>query len=239
MVQAEKDTDNYLKVMEDCIYTNPLPLLQIQNSKIINIIDNYLPYSIGMEFECWKTENYNESNFTSIPDIMVVQVDSYEQRYRIPRGLKGMICLWNICIQLKLNSKLDLGSSNHYHFDFTDVSEEFRSNLVQDKNNCEYIINELVKWETAKDLSKKYKWIRFFNSLGTLELRIGEPSFDYNVIIKRLIQGSNISKILKKQYTPELRLKDINKELILLNSYKNLNEDSLNKEIIKNRIIKI
>lgn len=234
---AEKDTDNYLKVMEECIYTNPLPLLQIQNPKVIRYINNYIPYSIGMEFECWKATNYNINSFLNIPDILDVNTDICEQRYRIPSGIKGMVCLWNICIQLKLNSKLDLGSSNHYHFDFTDVN---RDEIETDENN-EFILNELETWGTALDLSKRSDWTRFFNSLGTLEIRIGEPSFDYHIIIKRLIQGSEISKKLKNQLTPEINIKNINKELALLKQHiaDGKEEEVRNKEIIKSRIIKI
>lgn len=233
----EKDIDSYLKVVGDCIYNNPLPLLSIQNPKILKYIDNYLPYSIGMEFECEQSNVYNKSNFKNIPDILDVEVDSGEQRYRIPKGLKGMVCLWNICIQLKLNSICDLYSSNHYHFDFTDVDRD----TIQTEENKRWVLKELESWGTALDLKQQNGWIRFFNCLGTLEIRIGEPTFDYKIIIKRLIQGSNISRKLKNEISPELLLSNINKELSLLKDYKQIveNDNLINKQIINSRIIKV
>lgn len=234
----EKDTDNYLKLIEEAIYKAPLSLLSISNENIKKFIRvNYLSYSIGMEFECYQNDNYSEKSFREIPNIIAVEVDNYEQRYRIPNGIEGLICLYNITIQLKLNSKIDLGSSNHYHFNFTDIDNKEALRTQENKN---YILSELVKWETAKDLSEQNSWIRFFNGLGTLEIRIGEPSFDYEIIVKRLIDGCRISRFIKNQSSPEEKLKNINQQLKQLNiTEKDLNEIDEYRKIINSRVIKL
>lgn len=227
MEVQENVTDNFKKI-EDMIYSYPLPLLNIKSKVILEAIDEFLPYSCGMEFECFMNdESFHKEIFERIPDIMEVIVDPSEQRYRIPKGLKGMVCLYNICEQMKIHSALDLRSSNHYHFDFTDIfinDITFKygdaicndNNSIINKENRNYILKELETWETATDLTKQENWIRFFNPLGTLEIRIGEPTFDYDIIIKRLIQGCKISKYIKDIYNAtyeEKRLIRLNQEL--------------------------
>lgn len=198
MVQEENVTAK-LKQIEEAIYSYPLSLLNITNKSLLDTIDDFLPYSIGMEFECHMKKSYNKKDFDSIPDIMAVNVDSSEQRYRIPSGLKGMVCLYHICNQMKINSMIDPGSSNHYHFDMTDVWDILPSYSDTNPSRQDYInpiLEELKTWGTALNYSLINSWYRW-NDLQTLEIRIGEPSFDYNVIINRLIQGSNITKRLK------------------------------------------
>lgn len=256
MVDIENVTDSEFANIEKLILEFPIPLLGIENSKILDAIDAYLPYSIGMEFECFQKGTYSENSFRNIPNIMDVQVDTNEQRYRIPKGLKGLVCLYHICTQLKLNSDLDLRSSNHYHFDFTDIiyidnnNEIIHKGIVCDENK-DYILNELIKWETAKNLTQKENWIRFFNSpLCTLEIRIGEPTFEYEIIVKRLIDGCRISKYLKdwiKDNEQIEQLNRLNKELLKIEKEKLENNNSVypdkindeNNQIIKKRVFKI
>ena len=199
----EENLTDKLKQIEEAIYSYPLSLLNITNQSILNIIDDFLPYSVGMEFECHMKSTYDINNFKNIPDIISVSVDASEQRYRIPSGLKGMICLYNICTQLKINSAIDPGSSNHYHFDMTDVWDLLPNYHDSNPSRQDYInpiLEELKTWGTALNYSLINGWYRW-NNLQTLEIRIGEPSFEYNVIINRLIQGSNITKRLKAKLT--------------------------------------
>lgn len=185
------------ELLEEIIYRSPLTLLRINDKEVIKRINSYLPYSVGMEFECYKKDTYNQNTFKSIPDIMAVLIDSREQRYRIPSGIQGFMCLYNICSQMKNNSKIDLFSSNHYHIDLTDCKGLISSDFQ--KNNSEWIIEELKTWGTATDLSRAMlgSWYKY-NDLGTLEVRIGEPSFDYEVIVNRIIQASRIAKKIKE-----------------------------------------
>lgn len=251
MKDQENDTDNFKKV-EEAIYSYPLPLLSIKNESIIKSIDEYLPYSVGMEFECFKKPSYKEIDFFTIPDIMDISTDSSEQRYRIPSGLKGLVCLYNISQALKKNSELDLSSSNHYHTDMTDVWEVLMKDEPPDDPTSlkptremfkEYIISELEKWGTAKDKSMSHGWHKF-NSLKTLEIRIGEPTFEYNIIVKRLIQCAKITKYIKDQLTKtdeEKRLMRLSIDLMNLESEENKSSEDINdiKSKIKQRTNKI
>lgn len=187
-------------LLKEGVLNSPLSLLAISEEKLIQEINDYLPYSIGMEFECHQKKIYNSLNFERIPDILDVNVDDSEQRYRIPNGLKGLVCLWNICEQLKLNSDLDMSSSVHFHFDMTEIYA--KENLIPKEllsKQTDWIIEELKKWQTALDYTNVYSWIRYFNALGTLEIRIGEPTFDYEILIKRVLDGCRITKQLKTE----------------------------------------
>lgn len=252
IVDIEKDTDSFFifkdendkKVkIEDLIYNYPLPLLSIysKSSLIDEGLDNYLPYSVGIEFECFKKDNYSIKAFKDIPYIMDVSIDVNEQRYRIPSGLKGLVCLYTLCNTLKEYSSIDLSSSNHYHSDMVDVWEE----LPQEKSKFEfnYIIEELKKWETAKNLSKAFygQWYKF-NDLKTLEIRIGEPSFEYSVIVKRIIDCARITKYLKTillNSNEEGRLSRLQSQLDSLKEDKTVEEQKDIKSIINNRSIKL
>jgi hypothetical protein len=225
-------------VLEDCIYNNPTPLLNIKNQYIIDIIDSYLPYSHGMEFECSQQSNYDEESFKKIPNIMEVKVDSYEQRYRIPSGLKGMVCLYDICNLMKDMSINNTESSTHYHTDLTDIWSEINvSGYRQQPKGYDYITESLKEWETAFDYSKTANWW-YFNDLGTLEVRIGEPTFDYNIIIKRLMQCSDLCKQIRNIVPNDYKLKQLQKQLQELNFFDELEIINQNQEIINNKIIK-
>lgn len=234
----ERDTDKYLKVLEEAIYSNPTPLLQIKNDNIITYINDFMPYSHGLEFECVMKKDYNKKAFLEIPDIMAIDVDKYEQRYRIPSGLKGMVCLYRISNLLKENSIVDLESSVHIHTDLTDV-ENYEQEICTTENR-EYIINQLIEWKTALNLSNKHGWIRFPNPLGTLEIRIGEPTFDYHILIKRVLQCSEITRHIKRTISIEERLEKLNKQLKELHVTSNDLEVFNNyQEIVNNKIIKL
>ncbi len=220
------------KLIEEMVYLSPLTLLVMKDEEDINIVNNYLPYSIGMEFECHKKENYNVDNFRKIPNILDVNVDNSEQRYRIPNGIKGLICLYNISEQLKINSLIDMGSSVHFHVDMTDCWKKVTDTFQ--KSNNTFIIDELKSWKTALNLdyATQGSWYKY-NCLQTLEIRIGEPTFDYNVLIKRIIQCCNIVKRLKDElevkYKPEFQRINGKEILEYINTYSFPSKDKLDK----------
>lgn len=233
--------------IEEAIFKLPHLLKDINNHEIIECINYLFPYSHGIEFECFKKNNYNIEKFESIPNIMAVSSDSTEQRYRIPSGLDGLICLYEVCKLMKECSKLDLSSSNHYHTDMTlfkeishihtDEARKFR------EDNDHWIIEELKLWETAFDYSKASlnSWYKY-NDLGTLEIRIGEPTFEYEIISKRLMKCASIVKRLTGlEGTKPLQLLKLRTQLELLSNKKVNKEIQENEiqQIIKNRIIKL
>lgn len=192
-----------LDSIEQLIYYNPKALLSIKSYKIIQSINDYLPYSVGIEIECNKLTNFNIDNFHNIENIMEVSCDNSEQRFRIPNNINGLICLYEISKQLKLNSELNLGSGIHYHIDMTDCFDLLTSEIIE--RNSEFILKELDTWNyngtfnnRLCNLNISHNWIRFQDSFKTAEIRIGEMTFDYNLLIKRIIHSCKIVKKLKE-----------------------------------------
>jgi hypothetical protein len=202
------------ELIEEGVYTSPLALLSIKDKQLINKINEYLPYSIGIEIECGKSPNFKLERFTNIPDILNVDIDSSEQRFRIPNGLSGLICLYNICNELKVNSELNLGSGHHYHIDMTYTYNLLSKEFIQ--TNEEWMLTELDTWEyigtynhRSIEFNYSHNWMRFQECFKTAEIRIGNMTFDYEVIVKRLIHAC---KIIRK-----LNLQLVQKENIVYN----------------------
>jgi len=231
------------ELIEESILTAPLALLNIKDSNTLDLINNYLPYSIGFEIECLKGPNFNEANYKSIPDLIHLECDSSEQRFRIPNGLKGLICLYNICEQLKVNSILNPDSGIHYHIDMTDCFKSITPHFVGKHSN--FILTELDTWNYQGTYNKRECkidercWVQFQRTFKTCEIRIGEMTFDYELLVKRMIHASKIVKKLKEDLrAPKVNFTDVDKEVIInylqnsgVNSHSNKLIDSLNEEI--------
>lgn len=240
-------------MIEDSIFENPIPLLNIKNSKLITKINNYLPYSSAFEVECMKKRNFNIESFTSIPDIMAVDCDSCEQRFRIPAGLKGLVCLYNIAEQLVLNSELNPESGIHYHVDCTDIWDYITDDIVD--KNAEWILKELDGWSPeyttvsrgvcGKGTLLYGGWLRF-NGLKTMEFRVGEMTFDYSILARRMIHCNDIRRrftIAALEGAEKLELVNLRKKL---EDMKKSREEapelvftSIAQEVIKSRIKRI
>lgn len=241
-----------VSLIEKALYSYPLALEKLNNPLIEKLMDYYLPYSVGFEIECNNIEDsFKIDNFENIPNILHVNCDFSEKRFRIDKGLKGIITLYNICLELPKNCSLNEDSGIHYHIDMTDVWENVNSEFVNKNNN--FIIKELIKWETAKDINSynakcfynNRGWVNFQPEFKTCEIRIGEMTFDYSLILKRMIDGCRIVRELKNQIgnKSELRIKRILKELEELeglDEIKNIIPSNIElKQIINKRIIKI
>lgn len=205
-------------IIEECVYNTPLVLLSLikKDSSLIDKINSYLPFSTGFEIECNMLESYDHDAFKKIPNILDVQVDTDEQRYRIPRGINGMICLYNICNQLKTHSSLNPLSGIHYHVDMSDCFKSLiPSTFVEESmkepnflNANQWILDELDKWNykgtynrRSLKIDTRNGWINFQSGFMTCEIRIGEMSFDYKLLIKRIIDANRIVSMLREKYT--------------------------------------
>lgn len=231
------------------IFNNPLPLLEIKNKNVISAINNYFPYSVGMEIECMHGINFNPEAFVNIPNIMDSQNSSpeYEQRYRVPRGLEGLVCLWNICEQLKLNCIYHEESGHHYHIDCTDV---YNSDFVTlAGKNSEWILNVLDTWGYTGSYNGR-RWGSYYrNNCGhkTLEFRCADMTFEYPIMVKRMISASNIVRKLKNIFSQGIEvieLENLQNHLKTLQKEKQEevitpNYSDLATEIIKSRIKRI
>jgi len=198
------NVNNLHKFIEDSVFKNPLPLLALtQHEYVIDKVNSYLPYSTGFEIECNNSKKYDIENFKRIPDIMHISYDSEEQRYRIPHGVLGIICLYNICQELKYNSELNPSSGIHYHVDLTDCFSHIDENFI--KSNEKWILEELDTWEytgtynpRSCGINSRKNWVNFQSGFKTAEFRIGEMSFDYELIFKRIHHCNLICRKIKE-----------------------------------------
>lgn len=211
--------------------------LSILDPDVIEVADYLLPYSVGFEIECFmKNEaTFPKKDFADIPNIMHTQIDSSEQRFRIPNGIEGLICLEDITLLLKQHSLLDPDSGIHYHIDCTDSYDMFNSELI--KTHEPWILLELEQWDYKGNYNKKRcafdgsaNWLRFQSSYKTAEFRIGEMTFEYSTILTRMIHACDIISRLKNYAVNEYVQKH---NPILQYKKENINE------ILTNRIEKI
>ena len=195
-------------MISDTIFENLMPLLHIKDSKIKKLIDDFLPFSTGFEVECDRKDSYDIQCFQDIPNIMEVASTHGEERFRVPSGLKGLICIWMICEQLEKNCLLS-SSGTHIHVDFTDCYHILTNDIV--KLNEKWMLEELDTWNYPGSYNKRGvnfcssthesymtgNWIRYQYFFKTLEFRICEMTFDYPVLIKRIIHANDIVRKLK------------------------------------------
>lgn len=195
---------------------SPLGLLSLPE-KLTSIADTMLPFSTGFEIECnlndellkriidgfWKSEITVDQLFRrAVPSLLDVNIDSGEQRFRISNGIQGFISLYQLCEVLKSYSTLNPASGIHYHVDFTKYFGHVNYDFIAENNN--WILKELDTWGYSGVYNKRQcsfdkKWLRYHCPNQTLEFRIGEMSFDYEVLVKRIIHANAIvTKLIKK-----------------------------------------
>ena len=248
---------SYFKELQRAIFEAPEVLKAIKNPTAIEYLNKLLPRRVGFEIECFKKNNFNINDFKSIPNIVDVDVDEFEQRFSIPPGVDGFVCLWNISNALIKNSQLNPDSGVHYHIDIS-KEYEFISDLIKKNDLIEKneILSELESWDykgtyNRKEIDSSFSWIRL-NSLKTLEFRIGEMTFNYEILLKRILHASKLTMRLLELNVTESRL--IGKEIESLsfqlerisNELKDINsmqtdefDWELINNVVKNRIKRI
>lgn len=178
---------------EDCLlFINPLLL----EDKWEEIALHYLPHDTGIEIECSLQEHYTKEVFNNIPNLVENLSTNDEQRFRIPSGLDGFKCLFNICEALKQNC-LYSQSGIHYHIDMRHVYNKLVTNSFI-CNTEKYVLNELESWDYKGTYNSKKVggWYRFQAGFQTIEFRIGEMTFEYPQMVKRICHGHYIVKML-------------------------------------------
>ena len=195
---------------------------------------HYLPYSTGFEIECNMKPGYRSDVFTNIPNIMEADINTYEQRFRIPEGLDGLKCLFEISSNLKEQALFNPDSGIHYHVDCTDVYKYFTSEFVE--KHEEWILNELDSWDYQGEYNARavkfnigHNWVRFQPTFKTMEFRLGNMTFEYEMLFKRITHANAIVK----------RLKDELLETIEIEEDQFGDYDFNEKDVLNTRIIKI
>ncbi len=206
---------------EGYIHYNPLLLLNVKNLDL-SIYDKYLPYSIGIEIE---TEYLKEAVLDEFNVIYLLRNSSSngELRFRIPNGLRGLICLYLLTIAIKRNCYFNESSGIHYHVDMTDSFHLINSHSIYTNKN--WILEELDTWQYKGTYNKRTTlldarcWVRYKSSYRTAEFRIGEMTFDYELLFKRISHCCSIVSKLKTnlRFKEELKFEPVNKEDVVTN----------------------
>lgn len=218
------DTEENINI-DTILKTIPLAL-DVEDKIVQKLALFYFPYSVGFEIE---TITSDIRIFDEIPYLMENKSSTNELRFRIPNGIKGIQCLFNISIYLKKYAELNLDSGIHYHIDCTDVYDLFTSDYIN--GYSEYILTELDKWKYKGTYNPRLcvfsgsrNWVRFKDTLKTMEIRIGEMTFDYELLFERIRHCNEIVRTLKdKLLVPVVTKYDKHKA----------------NKIVSNRIIKI
>lgn len=201
------------KMMREAVKQSPSSLLSLP-SALQEEVNQMFPYSIGIEVEAFFKENQLAHFFLvndlklKFPEIIDVNCDTHEQRFRIPSGIKGLICLEAICNFMKDYMKLNPGSGIHYHIDFSEMKfwSEFLGPDHVIVNNQKWILQSLKSWNYTGhfnnwSVSTIKTAVKFHTLYKTVEVRIGEMTFDYELIVKRILHLQNIAKKLKWNIT--------------------------------------
>lgn len=203
------------KMVREAVKQCPLPLLHIKEKNLIKCAEDMLPYSVGIEIECHRNMcGFSQICKETIPELIAVKCDDNEIRVRIPNGIKGMIALYRFADFLKENAALNPLSGVHYHIDFTDIPKvDFLNLLRKHYGTKSFILKSLKSWGykgTYNEwlVSQDKSAVRFHCTYQTLEFRIGEMTFEYELLMKRILNCQNISKALKSSLKSSHPTKD-------------------------------
>lgn len=200
------------KVMRGMVYSNP-SLLPTLPKNLVYQADQMMRRSVGIEIECQQKNEYSSYEvgeiLRKIPGVMASDVDSGEKRFRIISGSQGMIALYKICDALKQTCLLNPQSGIHYHIDFS-WSNYWK---VYSYNTREYFLQTHEFWilkalESWNYTGKYNEWkvsqgktaVKFHDIYNTIEFRIGEMTFDYEVMIQRILHAQRIVEAIDKKF---------------------------------------
>jgi hypothetical protein len=229
------------ELIERCVRNTPLALLNIINEEHLRYASKFVPYSTGFEIECELKDKKYASELNKIPDLINYHGGGWgEERFRIPSGVKGIVCVYNISRAMKEYALFNPGSGIHYHIDFTDGTYDIPPDFINE--NKRWILSDLDEWNYGGSYNKRevsfYKGNWFVFRGNTIEIRIGNMTFDYKELIRCIIDGNRIVRKVKSLLSSEehvLMLDEkayskVDKEQILL--HLSGQTDTANKRVI-------
>lgn len=201
--------------LRDCVFHNPLGISSLP-PKFQRIANSYLPYKTGIEIECTSKRDdiyplYISRAFRQVGCIDF-SISDLEVRMQIPKGVEGMVTLYKSTLLLKENFGLNMLSGIHYHIDMNHHRERFIGPIREEYGMGLYkwgivALKELESWNyngsyNRKDVnfySKHHAWVNYARNVGTIgnytsEFRIGEMTFEYDILIKRIIHAQSLIK---------------------------------------------
>ena len=254
---ADLDQESINNLIQEIAFTNPNKLKEFKSYEDLG--EYYLPRSIGIEIECSLIDNsadaviYFTESIKSICGIVDCTSSALEQRFRISKGFKGMCALYSALEYMKMLCELNPGSGIHYHVDLTDIYDDVYW-LEFESLHKEYLLSELDSWDykgtyNARGfgiLSRSY-WLAKRDRYKTIECRIGEMTFDYNLIMKRIFHLTTIIETALGNIDVDKKVKvyknlehNINLELTNLNLPNTVvTPEEQVRRIIKSRKIKL
>lgn len=198
------------KMIKDAVRTYPLSLATLKDEKLIKFANDIVPYETGIEIECDLGSVIN-LEIAAIPGIVSSDCSDTELRIRIKSGIEGMIALYNALEYIKEHTVPNFKSGIHYHIDCRDMSLRGRGNSGMGSSVCDYIIDDHQAWilnalehwgykglYNRREVSISKTMVKLHKEYDTMEFRIGEMSFDYSLIIKRIINCQNIVRVIKR-----------------------------------------
>lgn len=187
------------------------------------MINSMLPVDTGFEFESYgRVAIPSESVYILCRNINAVDISchldgddgGHENKVRIRAGVDGAITLWKFLNLLKERTRFNDKGCIHYHVGIRDFYTYIPSQVRYGNSNTtewakfqrliEPILQELDTWGYQEEISGsqrrrisecKWSYVRIHPGHYTAEFRIGEPSYDYQTVMKRVI---HIHQLVKK-----------------------------------------
>jgi hypothetical protein len=188
----------------DMAASYPLVLLRIP--KFEKVINRMFPYNFAMEIETH--QNLTETDFLlelnklgGYPSFVQLDFDYMEQRFSF-RGtpIINLINLYLVCEILTKHYQLNMQSGIHYHIAYDDRPLKGVGILNKNQKLIDKVLKRLDSWgyegkynERGVNLLFKGKWLCRRSSFKTFEFRIGEMTFDYQLIFKRIKECQQIT----------------------------------------------
>lgn len=191
---------------ENWVYVSELPILEILTHGYLKP-DDYWFYDVGIEIECSLLDGFFEDEvleeIKSLHIFKDIQLSPKEQRFRLPKGGLGFYALHKLSDFMKKYYAFNDLSGIHYHIDFTDCFDNL-INRESVMNISPFLLEKLDSWNYKGSYNSRIvrldggaSWVRFQTCFKTMEVRIGEMTFDYNLLLKRILHLQSIAYHLK------------------------------------------
>jgi hypothetical protein len=201
---------NHYANVRGLIQLAPSLLLNQRDNKVVKSVANsILRWDTGLEIECedsFRRFAYNERDAASKQEVRFAKDMNHgsdEKRWRIPTGVEGLVCLSDISGFLTKYCYPNTRSGIHYHIDCTEIKDWDKfTNFCLGQS---WMLDAIKHWGyTGKynswKISINKEAIKIHEDYKTIEFRIGEMTFDYQLLLKRISNCQNIINRLKYLY---------------------------------------
>lgn len=145
---------------------------------------------------------------------------------------------------MKEYALLNKGSGIHYHTDLTEIYDEKLVNRDLLNNVKPFLLEQLDTWDykgtyNRRDVQFQRCWVRFDTYKKTMEIRIGEMTFEYEKILKRILHCQYLAKyVMNAAYNKSHKVHLYQEKLKELKKTYTLNLEEV-KAVVNNRVVRI